>query len=134
MRYCYECGAELEGKLLDGEGIVPYCNKCGCFRFPVFSSAVSMVVHEPCENKILLIQQYGRKDNILVAGYINKGECAEEAAVRELREETGLEAVSLSYNRSEYFAKSNTLMINFVCKTKGNDLSHLNRREVDRAQ
>ena len=134
MKYCYECSEELEEKYLEGEGMIPYCKKCGCFRFPIFSSAVSMVVHEPRERRILLIQQYGRTDNILVAGYINKGECAEEAAAREVREETGLEITGLSFNRSEYFAKSNTLMMNFACEVHSTDLSEVNGKEIDRAQ
>ncbi len=55
------------------------------FRFPTFSSAISAIVLNPDKNKVLLIQQYERKDNILVAGYINKGENAEQTLVREIK-------------------------------------------------
>ena len=106
MKYCYECGERLTERELENEGIVQYCEKCGEYRFPIFSTAVSMIVENPDKTKILLIQQYGRKNNILVAGYVNKGENAESAVVREVMEETGLKVSDMSFNKSEYFAKN----------------------------
>ena len=49
----------------------------------------------------------------MVAGYVNKGEDAETAALREIREELGVEAADIRFNRTHYFGPSNTLMINF---------------------
>ena len=113
MNYCMECGTKLKMKPLKGEGEVPYCEHCGTFRFPVFNTACSMIVMNPEKTKILLIKQYGRDDYILVAGYVNKGEDAEAAALREIREELGVKAADIRFNRTHYFAPSNTLMINF---------------------
>jgi NAD+ diphosphatase len=130
MNYCMECGTKLEMRFLENEGDVPYCPHCEAFRFPVFSSAVSMVVQNPTKDKILLIKQYDRDFYILVAGYINKGECAEHAVVREVKEETGLNVSSLLFNKSEYFEPSNTLMNNFSCIAESEDLSGVTK-EVD---
>ena len=91
MKYCFECGTKLIEKPLKNEGNIPYCEKCGEYRFPIFSTAVSMIVKNPDQTKILLIQQYGKGQNVLVAGYINKGENAEHAVEREVFEETGVE-------------------------------------------
>lgn len=113
MNYCMECGTKLKRKPLKGEGEIPYCEHCRSFLFPVFSTACSMIVMNPKKTKILLIQQYGREDYILVAGYVNKGEDAETAALREIREELGVEAADIRFNRTHYFGPSNTLMINF---------------------
>lgn len=44
QKHCYECGAELTEKELEGEGIVPYCPQCQQYRFPMYNVAVSMVV------------------------------------------------------------------------------------------
>ena len=114
MKYCMECGAKLRKKYLDGEGMVPYCDRCGTYRFPVFNTAVSMIVTNRDQTKILLIRQYGRPHYILVAGYVNKGEDAENAAVREVKEEMGLDVIKAHFNHSHYFAPSNTLMLNFT--------------------
>ncbi len=134
MKYCYECGSKLTERTLENEGIILYCEKCGEYRFPIFSTAVSMIVENPDKTKILLIQQYGRKNNILVAGYVNKGENAENAVMREVMEETGLKVVDMHFNKSEYFEKTNTLMLNYACTVENESLAHLNTGEVDKAQ
>lgn len=133
MKHCFECGSKLELKELEGEGMIPYCNSCQTYRFLIFSTAVSMIVLNPERNKVLLIQQYGKKNNILVAGYINKGECAEETVIREVKEEVGLEVIECTFNKSEYYGPSNTLMLNFSCVVANEDLSGMTK-EVDRAQ
>ena len=76
MNYCMVCGDELVTRHLEQEGDIPYCLSCNTYRFPVFSTAVSMIVLNPKHDKILLIKQYQKPDFILVAGYINKGESA----------------------------------------------------------
>ena len=90
MSYCVKCGHELIEKENGIDGMVPYCPNCQEFRFPMFNSAVSALVLNPKKDKILLIQQYGHKDNILIAGYVTKGENAKQALFREVKEETGL--------------------------------------------
>ena len=113
-RYCPECGTKLEMRFLQGEGEVPYCRGCGDYRFPVFSVAVSMICLSRAHDRALLIRQYGRDAYILVAGYVGRGEDAEDACAREMREEMGLEVEEVRFNRSHYFAPSNTLMLNFT--------------------
>ena len=114
MNYCMHCGTRLTLRPHGAEGELPYCEGCGAFRHPVFNIAVSMVVTDEGGEKILLIRQYGRPQYILVAGYVNQGEDAEDAARRELMEEMSLPALSVRFNRSRYFAPSNTLMLNFT--------------------
>ena len=43
MKYCYECGQKLRMKELEHEGMIPFCDSCRKFRFPIFSTALSMV-------------------------------------------------------------------------------------------
>ena len=50
-----ECGTKLKDKFLKNEGMVPFCEKCNAYRFPVFSAAVSMEVLSPGKDKVLLI-------------------------------------------------------------------------------
>lgn len=132
MSYCSECGTALEEKYLEKEGMIPYCQHCKEFRFPGFNTAVSMIVLNESENKMLLIKQYGKQDYILVAGYVNKGESAEHAVIRELQEEVGVKVSHLTFNKSEYFKKSNTLMLNYICKSNSEVLD-CDMEEVDAA-
>ena len=129
MNYCMECGTLLHPKSHGEEGVFPYCDTCGAFRYPVFNTAVSLLVVDEAEENILLIRQYGRPHYILVAGYVNQGEDAEDAARRELMEELGLAAESVRFNRSRYFPPSNTLMLNFTVTVRS-EQAHPNH-EVD---
>lgn len=115
MKHCVECGALLIKKDLEKEGLIPYCPVCEQYRFPIFNTAVSMIVVDREKKRILLIQQYGRPFYILVAGYVNRGESVESAVVREVKEETGLDVDEIRFNRSKFFEPSNTLMVNFTC-------------------
>lgn len=131
MKYCMECGTRLQMKYLKNEGQVPFCEKCNAYRFPVFSTAVSMEVLNPSRDKVLLIKQYGRDRNILVAGYINQGENAEDTVAREVKEEIGLSVSEIHFEKSEYFPPSNTLMLNFSCVAESEDLSLVSKEEID---
>lgn len=122
MSYCTKCGSSLITRYLKNEGDIPYCEKCGEFRFPSFNTAISAIIYEPEMKKLLLVKQYGRDRNVLVAGYVSKGENSEETLVREVREETGLEVVKFYYNTSRYYEKTNTLMINYACVVKNADV------------
>ncbi len=130
MKYCADCGTKLILKEHREEGLVPFCPGCGAFRYPGFNTAVSMVVLSPARDRVLLIQQYGKPAYVLVAGYVNKGEDAEDAAVREIREEIGAGVAELHFNHSRYFPPSNTLMLNFTAVLQEEEL-HTNW-EVDR--
>lgn len=133
MSYCFQCGNKLINKECDNDGEIPYCEKCEMFRFPTFSSAISAIILSPNKNKVLLIQQYGQADNILVAGYINKGEDAEQTLVREVKEEIGLNIEDYQYMKSRYFERTNTLMCNFICTVDSEELNNTNS-EIDKAQ
>ena len=118
MAYCRECGSALVEKELKNEGMVPYCPSCGQFRFPQYNVAVSMIVRNESNGKIILIKQYGRDSYILVAGYVNRGEACEAAVVREVKEETGMTVSGIHFNRTRFFEPSNTLMCNFTAYVK----------------
>ena len=130
MNYCMQCGTRLEMRMHPQEETeVAYCPSCEAFRHPVYNTAVSMVVQNASRDRILLIQQYGRPSYILVAGYVNRGEDAEDAAVREVREEMGLKVTAVRFNHSHFFAPSNTLMLNFTAEVESEEV-HVNT-EVD---
>ena len=69
---------------------------------------------DEAKEMVLLIRQYGRPYWVLVAGYVNQAEDAEDAAAREVREELSMTVSSIRFNHSHYFAPSNTLMLNFT--------------------
>ena len=112
--YCRDCGEKLSLRFLENEGLVPYCAQCAKFKFPFFPVAVSMTVVNRAEDKILLARHVKEKDYKLFAGYIKKGETPEKAIPRELKEETGLNAVKWRYFSSRYHDERDVLMLNYI--------------------
>lgn len=130
--YCEVCGERLVLKEQPEDGPRPWCPRCEAWRYPHFSVGVSMIVYHPDGERILTIDQYG-KHGILVAGYVARGDDLESTVRREVREETGLELETVTYNASSFFSPSNTLMANFVCRARGSAV-HPNEGEVDSAR
>ena len=73
-----------------------------------------MVILNEAEDRMLLVKQNHEERYYLVAGYIDEGETAEHAVVREIREETGLRVTGCRYSHSHYYEPSNTLMFCYV--------------------
>ena len=127
--YCRDCGEKLALRFLENEGLVPYCPKCEKFKFPFFPVAVSMTVVNRAGDKILLAKHVGDDDYKLFAGYIKKGESAEKAIPREIKEETGMTAVKWQYYASRYHEAKNLLMLNFIVTVE--DTSPVLNEELD---
>lgn len=122
MRYCCFCGRELSSKtLLDGSR-EKYCQKCDRVFFDEPSPAVIVAVTH--NDRILLTRSVGWNHPYwgLVAGHVASGETAEETAIREVREEVGLNVSTLEI-LGTYAAKArNLLMIGFKSQTEGTDI------------
>jgi 8-oxo-dGTP pyrophosphatase MutT (NUDIX family) len=86
--FCAACGTRLTSAPLP---LKPVCPACGWFR-PTYALPVVLVLASSPDGRIV----YTRRNEwppgawALVAGFIEVGETAELAAVRELVEETGL--------------------------------------------
>lgn len=130
-RFCPICGTPLGTKEQPEDGLVPWCPTCNEYRYPKFNVAVSVIVRHPTRPDILTIDQYG-KEGILVAGYVTRGEAAEQTVAREVHEECGLDVEDITFNASSFFEPSNTLMLNFSCRALER-AGELNAREVDAA-
>lgn len=120
--FCINCGQKLEKKFLLNEGMINYCTSCNEYVFDKTNVAVSMIILNPEETKMLYIKQYGTGKFRLVAGYTNKGESLEHTVYREMGEEIGRYPSNIEFNMSKYFEPSNTLIANFICKLTSMDI------------
>ena len=94
--YCPNCGDKLVGREAGDDGMTPYCEKCKKYWFDTFHNCVLvMVINESKEVAMLIQPHLSLKQESFVSGYIVPGETAEECAVRETREELGLELLKL---------------------------------------
>ena len=132
FRFCPECGAELIGRAIGDEGEIPFCENCGRPWFS-FSYPCVICLLTDGEGKYALIRQtYATKNYVCVAGFIREQETAEQTAIREVREETGLEVQDIRCLGSWYYPKHDNLMIGFVCRV-GHGEFRLSENEVQSA-
>ncbi len=121
MRYthCPACGHALTTRSLGDEGLVPWCEACGRPWFDSFSTCIITAVMNPA-GEVLLQRESRRPDReVLVAGYIKPNESAEDAARREVSEETGLTVHSLRYMGSWPHMNGDMLMLGFAAQAEG---------------
>ncbi len=91
IKFCQHCGSPLGEKEVENK-LRPHCAKCG---FTVFlDPKIAAVVLATKDDKLLMVRR-GVEPEIgrwsFPAGYVDRGEVVEDAAIREVREETGLE-------------------------------------------
>ena len=117
--HCPGCGAPLSVRPLGDEGLIPWCTDCNRPWFDSFSTCIIAAVMNPA-GEVLLQREVRRPDReVLVAGYIRPGESAEEAARREIAEETGLTVTSLRYVASYPHMNGDMLMLGFLAHGTG---------------
>lgn len=123
FKYCSECGEKAVLKEIGDEGMMPYCPKCQRPLFDVFTTCVICAAVNEQGEVALIKQGYVTDANyICIAGYMKSGESAEDAAVREVFEEIGLEAKSAEYIRSYPYAKKDMLMLGFKVNVRKSEL------------
>jgi 8-oxo-dGTP diphosphatase len=91
MTYCPKCATELVRRL-SGDRARPTCPSCGFVFY--FNPVVGAGVLVETDGRVVLVRRgVGPMEGYwsLPAGYVEANERAEEAAVRETFEETGLE-------------------------------------------
>lgn len=131
--YCPTCGSRLGTRIAGDDGPVPFCERCGKYWFDSFADvALVMVVNE--FDEIALLKQLYMSDTYtsFVSGYIKPGETAEETAVREVREEIGVELESLDYKGTVWFERFDQLLHCYVGRAKKCELRL--SREIDSAE
>ena len=122
FQFCPICGSKLILKEAGDDGMVPYCEPCSKMWFDMFSSCIiALVANE--YHEIALLRQPSLSDRgVFVSGYITPGESAEDAAVREIKEELGLDVEKLESTGTFWFKKRGQLMHGFIAKAKKQEL------------
>ncbi len=129
-RFCSLCGNITEG-LPGGWG--KRCTGCGYAHFPHIHPCAITLVRRPGE--VLLTRQadwpVGRYS--LVSGFVEFGECLEEAAAREVLEETGVRVGNLRYVGSQCWPFPSQLMAGFIADYLDGELQ-VDRQELEDAR
>lgn len=114
--FCANCGAPTE---VVEAGHSRHCPRCGAHHFPRVDPVVIMLVTRGEE--VLLGRQpswpHGRYSAL--AGFVAPGEAAEEAVIREVREEARVEARHPRFVASQPWPFPGSLMLGFHASAEG---------------
>ena len=115
-RFCANCGAAT--RIVEA-GNSRHCPNCGASHFPRTDPVVIMLVEH--DGSLLLGDvPAGRRDRYSVlAGFVSPGETLEEAVVREVREESGVEVHDPTYVASQPWPFPSSLMLGFAARSEG---------------
>jgi NAD+ diphosphatase len=115
FNFCPLCAKKLSDQEIGDEGMVPFCESCQRPFFDSFETCVIIGVINEHGEIALIKQSYVSKDNwVLVAGYVKKGDLAEETVKKEVKEEIGHEAKAVHYLQSYYHPSKELLMLGFA--------------------
>jgi NAD+ diphosphatase len=117
-RFCANCGAVTE--VSDG-GYARRCPNCGRMHFPRTDPVVIMTVEH--HGRLLLGRhpEWPAQRYSVLAGFVAPGESAEEAVVREVREESGIVARDPSFVTSQPWPFPTSLMLGFEARSDGGE-------------
>lgn len=119
-RYCGRCGTPT---VIKPDEPAMHCPACGLLAYPRLSPAVMVLVRDG--EKLLLARSPHFKPGVFsaLAGFVEPGETLEECAVREVREEVGIEIANLRYFASQPWPFPNSLMIAFFADYAGGTIT-----------
>ena len=121
QRFCSRCGSPT---VATEGGHVMVCNNPECKHqyFPRSDPATIMLVHRP--GFCLLGRQPSWPEDVYstLAGFVEAGESAEQAVVREVKEESGIEIRNLRYFSSQPWPFPQSLMLGFFAEAVTTDI------------
>lgn len=110
-RFCGQCGSAMH--LVNWE-LAALCSKCGHRCYPRIAPCVLVGITRP--GQILLARSSRHKAGFfsILAGFVESAETLEQAAVREVKEEVGVDIANLSYIGSQPWPFPHSLMTGFT--------------------
>lgn len=110
-KYCGRCGAPTERSASERARI---CPDCSLSSYPRLDPAVMALVRRGDELLLARSPRFPASMFSALAGFVEPGESLEEALVREVREEVGIEVHNLRYFSSQPWPFPRSLMVAFV--------------------
>ncbi len=129
-QYCGACGNQTEPSETDRSR---QCPDCRIPMYPRLSPAMIVAVEK--EDEILLARSPHFPPGIysVLAGFVEPGESAEDAVIREVYEEAGVVVDEVRYFGSQPWPFPNSLMLGFTARYKSGEINTEND-EIEDAQ
>ncbi len=116
--FCAACGGPT---VIEDGGLARRCRACGEVHFPRMDPVVIMLVEH--DDRLLLGRRAGWPSArySVLAGFVAPGETLEEAVVREVSEESGIDAYGARYVASQPWPFPASLMLGFEARSDGGE-------------
>ena len=118
-QFCSRCGTKT---LRKPEERGKECPDCGELFYPRISPAVIALIRKGKEILLARSPNFPPDMYSLIAGFVEPGESAEAAVVRETREEVGIEVRNVKYFGTQAWPFPNSLMIGFTAEYDSGDI------------
>ncbi len=118
-RYCGRCGTSTAMKATE---FSMSCPACGLLAYPRISPAVMVLVSRGDEFLLARSPHFRPGVFSALAGFVEAGETLEQCAIREVREEVGVEIANLRYFQSQPWPFPDSLMVAFFADYAGGTL------------
>ncbi len=129
-RFCGKCGhAMIDGA--DERKVV--CPSCGNIVYPRINPAIIAAVYD--HDRLLMTRYAGRAVNwlVLVAGFMEIGESAEDTVRREVLEETGVHVKNIRYFGSQPWGIPGNITLGYTAELDGSDEITVDTGELSEA-
>lgn len=118
-RYCHYCGAPLgavNSRALERGDYLKGCTACNRHSYPEIAPCIIVLVTRRRQCLLAYHQRAGQPIYTALAGFIDPGETAEQALVREVYEEVGLHVDNPEYAGSQSWPFPGQLMLGFYAR------------------
>ncbi|MDO4500871.1 MAG: NAD(+) diphosphatase [Erysipelotrichaceae bacterium] len=128
-QYCGRCGKKMSHS---NKERALKC-ECGYRAYPRIMPAVIVGIKNG-DSILLTRYKTGFKHNALVAGFIEIGETVEEAVIREVKEEVGVNIKNITYYKSQPWGTANDILLGYYCELDGDPTIHMDDNELKYAE
>ncbi len=130
-RFCGRCGSPLTPGSAERSLI---CSHCASVVYPRINPCIIVAVYD--KDRLLMTKYAGRPVTwfVLIAGFIEVGETAEDTVRREVMEETGVKVKNIRYFGSQPWGIPGNLTLGFTAQLDGSDKITLDTTELSDAK
>ncbi len=124
--FCARCG--VESAMVDA-GARRHCNACNIDHFPRTDPVAIVLIHDGDTCLLGRSPRFPLGFYSCLAGFVEPGETLEECAVREVREEVGVEIRDPVYRQSQPWPFPSSLMVGFTASAQTHDI-RIDEKEI----
>ena len=128
-QFCGRCGVPLKTQT---DERAKACPQCGLLHFPRLAPAIIVLVERGDQLLLARSRHFMPGMYSVLAGFVEPGESLEEAVVREVKEEVGIEIKDIKYFGSQPWPFPHSLMIGFTATYAGGEIL-LDDKEIEDA-